>query len=158
MTRRTLLMTLVSSGAGLAQKYSGPRPPKPDIPYLVHADNLVETEVSEAREEERRRDTVYIIAGETSSAATPLPEPIFLIQTENLDADRIELYRLEVRRGNREAVFPQRARRGGPRLLRLMTTRLDQNLYRIEVNEYLDEGEYSLTPAGSNQVFCFRVY
>jgi hypothetical protein len=32
-----------------AQKYDGPRPPKPDLPYLKHASNLVPTEAGEAQ-------------------------------------------------------------------------------------------------------------
>ena len=37
-------------------------------------------------------------------------------------------------------------------------TKLDDALYRVEVNEVLENGEYSLSPRGSNQVFCFQVY
>jgi hypothetical protein len=37
-------------------------------------------------------------------------------------------------------------------------TRLDGGLYKIEVDESLEKGEYSLTPEGSNQVFCFQVF
>jgi hypothetical protein len=37
-------------------------------------------------------------------------------------------------------------------------TRLASDLYRIEVNESLEPGEYSLSPEGSNQVFCFEVF
>jgi hypothetical protein len=32
------------------------------------------------------------------------------------------------------------------------------NIYQIEVNDSLEKGEYSLSPDGSNQVFCFQVY
>jgi hypothetical protein len=32
------------------------------------------------------------------------------------------------------------------------------DLYKLEVDESLGIGEYSITPSGSNQVFCFRVY
>ena len=31
-------------------------------------------------------------------------------------------------------------------------------LYKIEVSDSLEPGEYTLTPEGSNQVFCFQVY
>jgi len=37
-------------------------------------------------------------------------------------------------------------------------TRLDSDLYRIEVGESLEPGEYSLSPEGSSQVFCFQVF
>ena len=33
-----------------ADKYTGPKPPKADVPYLLHADTLIETEAVEARE------------------------------------------------------------------------------------------------------------
>jgi hypothetical protein len=34
----------------------------------------------------------------------------------------------------------------------------NDNLYRIEVNGSMEKGEYSLSPDGSNQAFCFQVY
>src|SRR5713226_8653987 len=84
--------------AGLAaQKYSGPRPAKPDLPYLVHADSLVETEVSEAKEEKRKDDMAYIVAGASSSAKTPLAAPAFIFQAGQIPADNIQPYRFEVK-------------------------------------------------------------
>ena len=71
-------------GALMAQKYSGPRPAKPDIPYLVHADSLVETEAVEAKEEKRKDDLAYIIPGANSSAKTPLAGPVFILQGDKL--------------------------------------------------------------------------
>ena len=46
------LLLLVCRGALFGQKYKGPQPEKPDLPYLVHADNLVATEASEAKEQD----------------------------------------------------------------------------------------------------------
>ena len=46
-----LASALLSFGA---EKYTGPLPPKSDIPYLVHADTLIETEAGDAREETRK--------------------------------------------------------------------------------------------------------
>jgi hypothetical protein len=38
-------------------------------------------------------------------------------------------------------------------------TRLNTDkLYRLEVEESLEPGEYALSPEGSNQVFCFQVF
>ena len=37
-------------------------------------------------------------------------------------------------------------------------TRIGDKLYRLEVEESLEPGEYSISPEGSNQVFCFQVY
>jgi len=154
---RTLIFSLIALSLAAADKYQGPRPSKPDLPYLLHASRLVETEATEAREEKRKGDNVYVISGASSPARTPLAEPILLVETEKLQADRIELYKLEVRNGRREAVFPAK-RRKEARPIRISVTRLDQNLYRIEAAIGLENGEYSLTPPASNQVFCFQVY
>jgi len=155
---RTILLLWALLGAA-PREYSGPVPPKPDVPYLLHADNLVETEFSEARQQKRRSDEVYIVAGAASPARTPLAEPIFLLLSEKIAPDSLELYGLEVRSGNREVVFPENKKRW-PRSFRLVWTKLADGLYRIEVSENLglENGEYSLTPRGSNQVFCFAVY
>ena len=47
------LATLAAS----ADDYTGPRPPKPDVLYLVHASNLIPTEVTEAQQEGKKDDT-----------------------------------------------------------------------------------------------------
>ncbi len=151
---------LVIGALGLAQdEYNGPRPAKPDIPYLMHADNLVETEVTEAREEQRKNESTYTITGTSSPARTPLAEPIFLFASEKISPDSLELYRLEVKGGNRQITLSQK-RSKDSRPLRMSVTRLADKLYRLEVNEGLGlpNGEYSITPNGSNQVFCFAVY
>jgi hypothetical protein len=157
---RSVVLVLVSAGWSLAQKYSGPVPEKADVPYLLHADNLVETEVSQAREEKRRDETLYRVPGVSSPSRTPLAEPVFLLRSEKIGPESLELYRLEVKGGNREVVFQDKRRRGGPRPFRLVVTRLAERLYRIEVSENLglENGQYLLTPSGSNEVFCFEVY
>jgi hypothetical protein len=141
-----------------ADKYSGPRPPKSDVPYLVHADNLVETEALQASEENRKGDTAYVVNGASSSARTPLAEPIFLMRSEKVMAEKLQLYRLESRNGRREIVFPEKKKKDGPKPLKLMVTRLEPGLFRVEANEGLPNGEYALTPEGSNHTFCFQVY
>jgi hypothetical protein len=40
----------------------------------------------------------------------------------------------------------------------LSITRLDERLYRIEVDEPLENGEYTLTPQGSDATFSFSIY
>jgi hypothetical protein len=162
-TLRTAILVaaglVVVSGAGLAQKkYSGPRPPKPDVPFLLHADNLIATETSEAREEKRKNETIASIPGADSPVKTPLAEPIFLLETAKIEPGQLELWKLESKGGARQLVVPDRPKKSGPHPLRLVVTRLDDSLYRVEVNEVLENGEYSLSPRGSNQVFCFQVY
>ena len=142
-----------------ADTYSGPKPPKPDFPYLLHANTLVETEAAEAREENKKGDVTYVIAGDSSPARTPLAEPVFILDAQNLVPERIELYKLDVRNGRREVTLSQKRRgKGGPRPIHLSVTRLGGHLYRVEADEHLDNGEYSLSPSDSNKVFCFEVY
>ena len=159
MQMRVVAVVLLCGSAGLwAQKYNGPRPPKPDMVYLVHADNLIPTEVAEAKQESKKNETNYTIAGTTSPARTPLAEPIFMIESDKIVPERLELYRLEVKSGHREVTMQQKRSRGSSRPLRLSVTRLDRGLYRIEASESLENGEYSLSPSDSNRVFCFEVY
>jgi hypothetical protein len=156
MIRRILPLLVAVVCAAFAQKYNGPRPPKPDLPYLKHADNLIATEASKAVEEKQKKDDIlYVVEGASSPARTPLASPIFLMQADQLSPDKLGLYRLDVKGNHREILFGAKKQ---PRPIRLDVKRVDGNLYRIEVDESLDPGEYSLSPEGSNQVFCFQVY
>ncbi len=141
------------------ERYKGPRPPKPDVPYLVHADNLIETDVAQAREEQKKDDSVFIVPGPAASAKTPVAEPIFLFQSDKISPDSLELYAMEVKNGNRQVVVSKK-RKNSSKQHRLMVTKLDDKLYRIEVNEGLglENGEYSISPQGTNEVFCFSEY
>jgi hypothetical protein len=158
MLRRTLPLLFAVAGAVYGQKYTGPRPPKPDIPYLKHADTLLSTEVAEAKEEKRKDDILYVVAGANSSARTPLASPIFLFQSDKLAPDKLQLYKLDTKNGRREILMSPKKRQGAMPI-RIQITRLgSDNLYQIEVEESLENGEYSLSPEGSNQVFCFQVF
>jgi len=141
-----------------AQKYSGPRPPKPDVLYLVHADTLVSTEVTEAKQETKKSDITYTIAGVSSPARTPLAEPIFIIESDKLQPSTFELYKMEVKSGHREVTMALRRTRGGSKPLRLSVTRLDRGMYRVECDQEIENGQYAISPNGSNTVFCFEVY
>ncbi len=160
---RILAVALLAAGgtAGYAQEYTGPPPPKADVPYLLHAEDLIETEVGEARVEERKKEVANITPGAASPVRTPLAEPIFILLSEELAPEDLRLYRLEVVKGQREVAFPndQRRRiRRGPHPLHLSMKQLDENLFWIEANEVLENGEYCLKPTGSQAVFCFQVY
>ncbi len=145
--------------AAFGQKYDGPRPPKPDVVYLVHADNLVPTDVTEAKQDSgKKNETQYSVSGAGASAKTPLAEPIFIMESEKIQPQSLELYRFEVKNGHREVTMAQKRTRGGPRPLRLTVTPLGGKLYRIEADEELENGQYGLSPNGSNTVFCFEVY
>jgi len=148
----------VACVALFAQKYQGPAPPKPDIPYLLHASNLVETEVGEAQESKMKDDLLYTVRGATSTARTPLAEPIFIVDAQKLFPDRLSLYKMEVKNGQRQLRISAGRRGKGAKPIFLMVNKLRGSLYRVEVNEYLENGEYCLSPEGSNQVFCFTTY
>ena len=102
---RQYILLLMCSATLFGQKYTGPQPEKADLVYLVHADSLVPTETGDAKEENRKDDVVAVVAGATSSAATPLASPIFLIRADKINADALEIYKLEVKNGRREVVL-----------------------------------------------------
>jgi hypothetical protein len=149
---------LLVSTSFAAERYAGPRPPKPDVPYLVHADNLLATEEGMASTETRKDATYALLNGTTSTARTPLAEPIFIIQTEKLQADKFEAYKLDVKNGKREVLINHKKPKNVARPVFLTVTRLDERLYRIEVDEPLENGEYTLTPQGSDATFSFTIY
>ena len=157
MSKSAGLLLLACAALAWSADYSGPRPPKPDLLYLVHADNLVPTETGEAKQDSKKDDITYTVPGPSSPARTPLAEPIFLIQSDKISPDSLGLYRFEVKNGRREVTVSGK-RRGGAKAIHLSVTRLEKNLYRVEADETLENGEYALSPNGSNQVFCFEVY
>jgi hypothetical protein len=155
---RIALALVVSAAVFGAEKYTGPRPPKADVPYLVHADNLIETEVGTAKSDERKDTVVATLPGASSPVKTPLAEPIFLIKTEKLSVDKLSAFRLEVKNGQREVVVNAKKAKNIQRPIHLQVTRLDDRLYRVEVDEPLENGEYSLSPDGSDQTFSFQIF
>jgi hypothetical protein len=155
MFRRIAPLLLAASLAAFAQKYDGPVPAKADLPYLKHASELVATEATQAKEEKKKDDTTYIVEGAASSAKTPLASPIFIFKADKLSAEKFGLYKLIVKGGHREITMGPK-KPGMP--IRIEVSRLDKGLYRIEVGDSLEAGEYSLSPEGSNQVFCFQVF
>lgn len=155
---RFFLLMLTAAGMAFGQKYTGPHPPKPDVVYLVHADNLIPTEVTEAKQESKKNEIMFTVPGTSSPARTPLAEPIFIIEADKIQAQSLELYKMEVKNGRREVTMTQKRTRGGPRPVRVSVSRLDGKLYKIEADEAIENGEYALSPNGSNIVFCFEVY
>ena len=156
--KTVLAAILLTLPAYAAEKYTGPRPPKPDVPYLLHADNLVETEAGMAATETRKDATYALINGATSPARTPLAEPVFILQTDKFQAEKFEAYKLEAKNGKREVLINHKKPKNVPRPVYLAITRLDEKLYRIEVDEPLENGEYALTPQGSDATFSFTIY
>ncbi len=143
----------------LAQKYSGPIPEKADVLYLVQADNLIPTEAATAKEQKSKKDvSVYIVAGAASSARTPLASPIFLLKAKDQVAEKLQLYKLDVKNGHREITFHTGRGARNPEPVRVDIKHFDNGIYRLEVSDSLPNGQYSFTPEGSNEVFCFEIY
>jgi hypothetical protein len=153
---RKLSIFLLLCGAAFGQKYDGPRPPKKDMIYLVHADNLIPTETGDPKEEGKKGDPVYIFQGASSPSRTPLAEPIFIIDSDNIRPDSVELYRMDVKSGHREVKVTGGSRKYGNKALRLSVSKLDREIYKLEASETLDPGEYALCSGG--HVFCFEVF
>ena len=76
LLRTVLAVMLLAPFAFAADKYDGPVPPKPDVPYLVHADNLIETEVAQARED-RKNDSTFVMSGQRRPRARLWPSRSF---------------------------------------------------------------------------------
>jgi hypothetical protein len=153
MSLRVLLSIIVAACAATAQKYDGPRPPKPDLPYLKHAGTLVPTESVEAKAQKKKDDTLYSVDGANSPARTPLAAPILLLESAKINPESLQLFKMESKNGHREFAVQKS---GEPILL--VVTKLDGALSKIEPNNGLDPGEYALLSSGSNQVFCFAVF
>jgi len=157
LARFALTLALAASVFG-AEKYTGPRPPKADIPYLMHADNLIETEVGKARSDEKKDTVTASIPGASSPVKTPLAEPIFIFKSDKLAPEKLAAFRLDVKNGQREVVVNAKKAKNLRQPIHLQVTKLDDRLYRIEVDEPLENGEYSLSPDGSDETFSFQIY
>src|SRR5580698_9828943 len=136
MLRRSLALVCFFFLGAVAwtEDYTGPRPPMKDIVYLVHADNLIPTETGDAKQENKKNDSTFSVPGAASSARTPLAEPIFIIQSDRISAESLELYRFDVKSGHRELTLSGR-RGSGPKALHLSVTKLERGLYRVEASE-----------------------
>jgi hypothetical protein len=155
-----IAILFVAAIAALAQKYNGPVPEKADVLYLVQADDLVPTESATATEEKGKKkdETIYVVAGPASKARTPLAAPTFLLKVKDLTPEKLQLFRLEVKNGRREITFYSSKRGKNPEPAHVDIKRLNDDLVRIQVSDSLPNGQYSFTPQGSNDVFCFEVY
>ena len=152
---RYLLLFCVAALAIQAEDYKGPRPPKADVLYLVHASNLIPTEVLTAQQDSKKDTDTFTVPGAASPVRTPLAEPIFLFRSDRIRPDDLGLFKFEVKNGKRQLTLSLRRKKGE---LHLSITKLEKDLYRVEADEMLENGEYSLSPGGSNTVFCFEVY
>jgi len=157
LPRFFICVLLLVPGVFAQQQYSGPRPEKKDVPYLVHADNLVETETGVAQQQDRKKETAYLVPGQNSPARTPLASPRFIIDVAKMVPERLQLFQMEPKNGHREITLSKKDR-SGAQSLKLSVTPLEGTLFRLDVVNGLSNGEYCLTPDGANEVFCFAVY
>jgi len=104
MSLRVFLSIMVAACAATAQKYDGPKPPKPDLPYIKHADKLLATEAIEAKTQKKKDDTLYTVDGANSSAKTPLAAPVLLFESAKINPANLQLFRMESKDGHREFV------------------------------------------------------
>jgi len=147
--------------AQTGRKYNGPRPGKADLPYLLHAGALIPIEDTEARSSQEKGGTLYTISGASSPARTPVPEPVFLFKSDRINPDRFTLFRMEVRGGNRVLLLPPVGKSGKKdqgKPVFLLVNNLAPGLFKVEVNEVLEPGEYCLSPEGSDRAFCFAAF
>jgi hypothetical protein len=159
-TLAAALLMLAALPAAAQKKYTGPRPPKADAPFLVHANQLLPVESGQARESQGKNETSYTVEGAASPTKTPIPEPIFLFQSDKINPERLSLYRMETKNGQRTLSIPSdpRKKKDNARPIFILVTPLEDRLFKVEVNEPLDNGEYCLSPEGSNTVFCFNEF
>ena len=151
-----LLAPLVAAQSTAKGKSGLPDPPKKDVPYIIHADQLVETEIGEAKQESRKDEQIYTIAGRGSTVKTPLAGPEFLFEAETIPPEKLQLYKLESKNGRREVIV-LRKKKPVARPVRLSVFQIHDRLFKVRVDESLAPGEYALSPDGSNAVFCFAV-
>src|SRR3954451_23114354 len=142
MTRRTLLTSLplfLSAMALPQDKYSGPKPASKDLPYLLHGDKLIPTEIEKATQSNTKEGEVFFVPGTTAPARTPLVEPIFLFSPDHFRAEQLGVFRFQVLNGRREVVISgKHKKQSEDAVFRLSVHRLAEDLFRLEVSESLD--------------------
>ncbi len=141
-----------------AEKYSGPMPKKKDVLYLVHGDNLIETEVVSAQQTAGKEGDVFSVPGAASPVRTPLAEPIFLLAADKISPEALGLFRFDVLNGQRQIILSGKKRKATNRQYHISLRPYEGGLYRVEAAEALEGGEYSISPEGSNITFCFAVF
>jgi hypothetical protein len=93
--------TLLScaSAAFAADKYDGPRPPKKDILYLAHADNLIPTDALDATEDRKKDDVIASVPWHFVDGPYAAVGADFHHRDRQTSARGLELYKLDVKNG-----------------------------------------------------------
>ncbi len=105
-------------------------------------------------------DQTITVAGVTSSARTPLPEPIFLFSPAQMDATQFELIHFQVADGRRHWKKGQQEHLDDEpdEPLRITLRPVAAGITRIEATPMLAPGEYALIARSQNIAFCFTVF
>ena len=164
MNRRTslwLCLALLSAAATAQQKDAAVKPPKTDLPYLLEAGKLIPTDAKPATRSDSKDNQTITVSGVTSSARTPLPEPVFLFSPGQINPDQFELIHFQIVNGRRQWTKGQHEHLNEDEpeeILRLTLRPLSENVIRIEAAQMLNPGEYALIAQGQNTAFCFTVF
>jgi hypothetical protein len=134
-----------------------PKPDKKDVIYLVHASNLVQTEIVKPTPKDDGQSLTWSIPGESSLARTPLALPIFTVDAAIIAPEKLQLYPFEIKGAHRELSLKKKGPSETEPIL-ITITPISGTLYRIELVNEIPNGEYGLTVPGSNQFFCFSVF
>ena len=157
--RKLFWMPLLLCPAMFAADYKGPLPPKPDLPYLLHASTLVPTEAVMASQSAQKKSSTFTIQGASSSAKTPLAEPIFILETKSLDPASLELWRFEVRNGERSvSVTGGVHHKGASGPYHLTVTKIGDRLYRLEAEEMWRTANIRCHPRAPIRRSAFRFF
>ena len=155
--RRVLTGIIFAISLCAQTKSAVPKPEKKDVPYLIHASTLVQTEIARPVPKEDGGMTTWSIPGESSLAKTPLALPAFVIDAAAVAPLKLQLYRFELKGAHRELTLAKNGP-GETQPILITVANLSGTLYRIEVVNEVENGEYGLTVPGSNQFFCFSVF
>ena len=162
MIRRALLKSLLASvpiTASAQHNDARPKPPKSDLPYLLEASKLIPTDTQPATRSKDQQSVT--VSGVTSSAKTPVPEPVFLYSQGQISPTQFELFHFQVANGQREWSKGKTERPENDMAedtIRLTLRPVGEGVIRIEAAEMLDPGEYALIARGQNTAFCFTVF
>jgi hypothetical protein len=155
--RRFLPVLILTFGLAAQTKYAGPKPDKKDVPYLIHASSLIQTEIARPTPKDNAESTTWSIPGESSLARTPLALPAFLIDAAGIVPEKLRLYPFTQNGGRRELTLKKRGASDVEPIL-ITVVPLGGTLYRIETVNDVPNGEYGITVPGTNQFFCFTVF
>jgi hypothetical protein len=151
-------LLLVLAAPGFAAESDVTPPPKADVPFMIHAGNLTETEHLTATEERKKDLVTYVVPGAASAVRTPLAGPEFLLLSAKLDPNALQLYTFEVKNGRRQISFNEKKKKQNPQPHILSVFPVAAGLFKLRVDASLERGEYCMSPDGTNDVFCFAVF